>query len=78
MASLPSARPTPRAEWYVQGLRHVQEAPVWPHVLLFVLGTVWGLQFTLLKIATDSGLDEAGILALSMGLIAAAFLAATA
>ncbi|MGI9433919.1 MAG: DMT family transporter [Geminicoccaceae bacterium] len=72
MASLPLSSGTARAR------RYAQWTPVLPHVLLFVLGTVWGLQFTLLKVATDASLDEASILAVAMGLMATIFLAATA
>lgn len=50
--------------------------PWWRILLLFVLGTSWGLQFTLLKIAEGSSLSELGILTLCMLLLAAAYLAA--
>lgn len=60
-----------RSRWYMKCV------PFWRQALLFVLGTVWGLQFTLLKVATDTGLDEVGILVVSMALLAVAFVAAT-
>ncbi len=51
----------------------------WRHTgLLFVLGATWGLQFVLLKVATDSVLSELGILSLCMALLAAAYLATLA
>ena len=50
----------------------------WHGLLLFILGTAWGLQFVLLKIATDAQLDELGILTMSMVLLAAAYLLAMA
>lgn len=51
----------------------------WRHAgLLFVLGATWGLQFTLLKIATESALSELGILSLCMALLAVAYLATLA
>ncbi len=50
----------------------------WHLLLLFVLGSAWGLQFVLLKIATDAGLGEANILLVSMTLLALAFLGAMA
>ena len=50
----------------------------WHLLLLFVLGSAWGLQFVLLKIATDAGLGEANILLVSMTLLALGFLVATA
>ncbi|MGI9491657.1 MAG: DMT family transporter, partial [Geminicoccaceae bacterium] len=50
----------------------------WHHTLLLVLGAAWGLQFVLLKIATDAGLGEVNILLTSMALLAAGFLAAMA
>lgn len=43
-------------------------------VLLFILGAAWGLQFTLLKRAADSDLDELSILTLAMFLLALAYL----
>ncbi|MDH3659983.1 MAG: DMT family transporter [Alphaproteobacteria bacterium] len=52
--------------------------PVWHATLLFLLGALWGLQFVLLKIATDAGLGEINILLVSMVLLAAGFLAAMA
>ena len=52
--------------------------PFWQHALLLVLGAAWGLQFVLLKIATDSGVGEVNILLISMTLLAAGFLAALA
>lgn len=48
----------------------------WRLFLLFLLGTFWGLQFTLLKIADGSSLSELGILTLCMLLLSAAYLAA--
>ncbi len=45
----------------------------WLALLLVVLGAGWGLQFTLLKIAVDAKLDELGILAGSMVLLAAIY-----
>jgi hypothetical protein len=42
----------------------------WLALLLVVLGAGWGLQFTLLKISVDANLDELGILASSMVLLA--------
>ena len=51
----------------------------WRHSgLLFLLGATWGLQFVLLKVATDSELSELGILSLCMALLAAAYLASLA
>ena len=47
-------------------------------LLLFLLGVAWGLQFTLLKIAADSDLDELSILSLAMLLLALAYLAVMA
>ncbi len=43
-------------------------------LLLFVLGSAWGLQFTLLKITADSDLDELSVLTLAMLLLALAYL----
>ena len=43
-------------------------------ILLFILGAAWGLQFTLLKRAADSELDELSILTLAMFLLAFAYL----
>jgi drug/metabolite transporter (DMT)-like permease len=45
----------------------------WLALMLVVLGAGWGLQFTLLKIAVDAKLDELGILAGSMVLLAAIY-----
>lgn len=50
--------------------------PWWRTLLLFLLGTFWGLQFTLLKIAEGSSLSELGILTLCMLLLSAAYLGA--
>lgn len=47
-------------------------------LLLFVLGSAWGLQFTLLKITADSDLDELSVLTLAMLLLAVAYLAVMA
>jgi len=33
----------------------------WPTVLLFILGTMWGLHFSIIKIASESGLTHSGI-----------------
>ena len=46
-------------------------------LLLVVLGAGWGLQFTLLKISVDAKLDEPGILAGSMVLLAAIYTASS-
>ena len=54
----------------------IATGPWWRILLLFVLGTAWGLQFTLLKIAEGSSLSELGILTLCMLLLAAAYLGA--
>lgn len=43
-----------------------------------MLGVSWGLQFTLLKIATGAGLGELGILTVCMVLLAAAYMVALA
>ncbi len=49
--------------------------PQWRYSLpLFILGASWGLQFTLLKIAGDSELDELAILTIAMFLLACAYL----
>jgi drug/metabolite transporter (DMT)-like permease len=45
----------------------------WHGLLLLILGAGWGLQFTLLKISVDARLDELGILAGSMTLLAALY-----
>jgi len=45
--------------------------PVWKCLMLFILGASWGLQFTLLKVATDAQLGECAILMVSMFLLAA-------
>lgn len=51
----------------------------WRHgLLLFVVGVLWGLQLTLLKIAAGSSLGELGILTVCMVLLAAAYMAAVA
>ena len=55
-----------------------QTAKLTQLALLFILGSGWGLQFTLLKIATDADLDEFGIVTVSMVLIAAFCLLAIA
>jgi drug/metabolite transporter (DMT)-like permease len=55
-----------------------QTAKLTQLALLFILGSGWGLQFTLLKIATDADLDEFGIVTVSMVLIAAFCLLAMA
>lgn len=47
-------------------------------LLLFLLGAAWGLQFTLLKVAADSDLDELSVLTLAMLLLALAYLAVMA
>ncbi len=47
-------------------------------VLLLLLGATWGLQFTLLKIASESRLGELAILTGSMALLAVAYLATLA
>jgi drug/metabolite transporter (DMT)-like permease len=60
----PTVGPVPRFRW---------RASEWHAVLLFILGALWGLQFTLLKIASGSHLSEVGILSVSMLLLAAAF-----
>ncbi len=44
---------------------------IWHGSLLFFLGAAWGLQFTLLKIATNTQLNEFNILFVSMFMIAA-------
>jgi drug/metabolite transporter (DMT)-like permease len=54
------------------------DSPLWNGLLLFSLGVSWGLQFTLLKVATDAQLGEFGILTVSMFFIAAFCLAALA
>ncbi|TQV77801.1 DMT family transporter [Denitrobaculum tricleocarpae] len=49
--------------------------PEWRYSLpLFILGASWGLQFTLLKIAGDSDLNELAILTIAMFLLACAYL----
>lgn len=45
----------------------------WHSLLLFVLGAAWGLQFAVLKIATESSLSELGILSVSMVLLAVVY-----
>lgn len=56
-----------------------QSRQQWRYSLpLFVLGAAWGLQFTLLKIAADSDLDEISILTIAMFLLALAYLAVVA
>ncbi|WP_282610694.1 DMT family transporter [Pelagibius sp. Alg239-R121] len=60
-------------------LSGADEPKRWHHsLLLFLLGALWGLQFTLLKIAADAELDELSILTIAMFLLALAFLAAMA
>ncbi len=49
---------------------------LWQCTLLFILGALWGLQFVLLKIATDASLGEVNILLVAMILLAMGFLAA--
>ncbi|MEM7429075.1 MAG: DMT family transporter [Pseudomonadota bacterium] len=41
------------------------KAGLWPVVLLLVLGGSWGVHFSLLKIASESGLSYLGIIALT-------------
>ncbi len=51
----------------------------WRHSsLLFLLGATWGLQFVVLKVATDSQLSELGILSICMALLATAYIATLA
>ncbi|MEZ5936374.1 MAG: DMT family transporter [Alphaproteobacteria bacterium] len=51
---------------------------LWHAALLLLLGAFWGLQFVLLKIATDAGTGQFEIVLTSMFLLAAGFLTATA
>lgn len=77
-------RPIPRLHppaWYGFGIvpasfalfRFQLVGKGWHTFLLFILGGSWGLQFTLLKIATDAELVELGILTVSMALLAATY-----
>lgn len=50
----------------------------WHAFLLLVMGAIWGLEFVLLKIATDSDFSELGILTVSLVLLALVFLACLA
>jgi drug/metabolite transporter (DMT)-like permease len=69
------ARSEMPAGWWRSAARHSRAllGTWWHCLLLLVLGAAWGLQFTLLKISVDAHLDESGILACSMALLAALY-----
>ena len=53
-------------------------ATVWPILLVFVLGTLWGLHFSLIKICSESGLSHFGILTATSAGVAIAFVLVSA
>lgn len=42
---------------------------IWPLVILLIMGTIWGLQFAMLKLAVESGYRELNVLMLALALI---------
>lgn len=43
---------------------------LWPIVILLLMGSTWGLQFAMLKLAVEEGYDEFGVLMLALVMIA--------
>ena len=43
-------------------------------LLLLIMGTLWGLQFAMLKLATERGLSEIGTLMIALVLLSGVFL----